>query len=50
MREPYGSLVEFISSENCGGGFSRIDRNGFGITKWNQRLTDKTMAWKYGGG
>ena len=25
MREPYGSLVEFISSYNCGGGFGRID-------------------------
>ena len=25
MREPYGSLVEFISSYNCGGGFGGID-------------------------
>ena len=36
MREPYGILVEFISSYNCGGGFGRIDRNGFVISKWNQ--------------
>ena len=50
MREPYGSLVEFISNCNCGGGFGRIDMRGFGISKWNECLTDKTMAWKYGGG
>ena len=34
MREPYGSVVEFISSYNCGGGFGRIDMRGFGISKW----------------
>ena len=26
MRGPYGILVEFISSYNCGGGFGRIDK------------------------
>ena len=25
MREPYGSLVEFILRYNCGGGFGGID-------------------------
>ena len=25
MKEPYGILVEFISSYNCGGDFGRID-------------------------
>ena len=28
MREPYGSLVEFIPSYNCGGGFGGIDGRG----------------------
>ena len=34
MRRPYGSLVEFISNYNCGGGFGTIDMRGFGISKW----------------
>ena len=34
MREPSVSLVEFISSKNCHGGFGRIDRRGFEISKW----------------
>ena len=29
MREPYGILVEFISSYNCGGGFWWDRREGF---------------------
>ena len=34
MREPSVSLVEFISSKNCHGGFGRIERRGFEISKW----------------
>ena len=50
MTEPYGSLVEFISRYNCGGGFWWDRRKGFWNLQWNQCLTDKTMAWKYDGG
>ena len=39
MREPYGSLVEFISSYNCGGDFGRIDSRVLGTpTGTNVRL------------
>ena len=50
MREPYGSLVEFISSYNCGGGFGGIDGRGFRISKRNHGSTGKIMVRSYGGG
>ena len=50
MREPYDSLVEFISSYNWGGGFGGIDGRGFRMFKWSQCSTGKTMVRSYGGG
>ena len=58
MREPYGILVEFIPSYNCGGGFGRIvrrvwnlqmepmfDRQNNGMEIW-WRLTKIEDYWK----
>ena len=44
MREPYGSLVEFISKYNGDGGFGGVDGSDFRISKWNHGSTGKTMV------
>ena len=49
MREPYGSLVEFISRYNSGGGFWWDHWEGFQSLQVEQCLTYHTMAWDHGG-
>ena len=43
MREPYGSLVEFISSYNCGGDFGRMDSRVLGTP--NGTNVRQTKQW-----